>query len=233
MSLFVPLVKTAQLPRRYHLTQGYSQYHQALDMVGTYAQKVIAAQSGIVFASSWEGDGWAFGGGNVVIIDHFGPGGRRSKTAYAHMLTRSVKKGQYVLRGQVLGTVDSTGNSNGNHLHFAFAEAIGNPDLYYSYHWYDPRLYMKAHAYMNGKQGHGSRSNSSFTLNTFIVNANVNMRASASLSANILRTTRVKENTVYLATVSGATWNGSKVWHKLWSPSAGVCYVHSLLGVLS
>ena len=41
-------------------------------------------------------------------------------TLYAHMLagSRRVTAGQSVSQGQVLGTVGSTGNSSGTHLHF-------------------------------------------------------------------------------------------------------------------
>ena len=41
-------------------------------------------------------------------------------TLYAHMLagSRQVSPGQKVSQGQVLGTVGSTGNSSGTHLHF-------------------------------------------------------------------------------------------------------------------
>lgn len=239
MSLYVPLAKTAQFPKRYYLTQGYSKFHQALDLVGSHGQKVLAPQSGRVFASSWEGDPgpnstpWAFGGGNVVIIDHFGAGKRRSKSSHAHLLTRSVKQGQYVMRGQVIGSADSTGNSTGQHLHWSVAYASGNPLAYNSYQWVDPRLYMAAHSYQNGSQGNGSQVNNPYFRNTFIVNASVRIRSGASLSAKILKTTKVKESIVYLDTVNGSLWSGSDDWVEGWHPTLGICYVHSVLGVFS
>ena len=39
-------------------------------------------------------------------------------TAYAHMTRRLVSAGQTVAAGQQVGTVGSTGNSTGPHLHF-------------------------------------------------------------------------------------------------------------------
>ena len=54
------------------------------------------------------------GYGNHVIIDH----GYGYKTLYAHMKKYSVKKGQKVKRGEVIGYVGSTGTSVAPHLHY-------------------------------------------------------------------------------------------------------------------
>ena len=54
------------------------------------------------------------GYGNHVIIDH----GYGYKTLYAHMQKYSVKKGQKVKRGEVIGYVGSTGTSVAPHLHY-------------------------------------------------------------------------------------------------------------------
>ena len=54
------------------------------------------------------------GYGNHVIINH----GYGYKTLYAHMKKYSVKKGQKVKRGEVIGYVGSTGTSVAPHLHY-------------------------------------------------------------------------------------------------------------------
>lgn len=56
-----------------------------------------------------------------------------SGTGYAHLYTIAVKVGQQVAEGQVIGTVGSTGNSTGCHLHFNYYRQYGvwvydNPD---------------------------------------------------------------------------------------------------------
>lgn len=54
------------------------------------------------------------GYGTHVIIDH----GYGYETLYAHMGSVSVKKGEKVTRGQIIGTVGNTGTSTAPHLHY-------------------------------------------------------------------------------------------------------------------
>ncbi len=72
------------------------------------------------------------GYGNYVTISH----GGGISTLYAHMMSKSatVKKGDTVVKGQIIGYVGTTGNSTGYHLHIEF---IVNGTRV------DPALYIK------------------------------------------------------------------------------------------
>ncbi|PIR74222.1 MAG: hypothetical protein COU35_03600 [Candidatus Magasanikbacteria bacterium CG10_big_fil_rev_8_21_14_0_10_47_10] len=54
------------------------------------------------------------GYGNLVKIDH----GGGYETRYGHLANFSVTSGEYVFQGQKLGTIGTTGNSSGTHIHF-------------------------------------------------------------------------------------------------------------------
>lgn len=84
-------------------------YHTGLDFVGALGSPIYAAADGTVVSAKPEG---AYG--NMVKIKH----ADGSRTLYAHLTSFSVKKGDTVERGQRIGSLGSTGNSSGPHLHF-------------------------------------------------------------------------------------------------------------------
>lgn len=88
---------------------GIYKRHTGTDIGASYGAEIVAANSGTVTLA-----GWNSGYGNCVIIDH---GGGKA-TLYGHMSAYSVSQGQTVSKGQRIGSVGSTGNSTGPHLHF-------------------------------------------------------------------------------------------------------------------
>ncbi len=87
--------------------------HTGLDIAKGCGVPVKAADGGKVIQVKWRG-----GYGKVVVINHGSRGGKNHSTLYAHLSSQSVKTGQTVSQGQVVGRIGTTGNSTGCHLHF-------------------------------------------------------------------------------------------------------------------
>ncbi len=116
------------LAKKYYITSYYDDpeylkdfgtHHYALDVGGTTSNPIrgadiYATKSGTVSKSAYQ----AGGAGNYVVIDH----GNGELSYYYHLDSRAVSAGQKVKQGQKIGTVGSTGNSTGPHLHFAIKQ---------------------------------------------------------------------------------------------------------------
>ncbi len=74
---------------------------------------VVAADGGVVVFAGFN-QSVNFGYGLYIIVDH----GGGVMTLYAHLNRFLVQVGQSVAKGQPIGTVGSTGNSTGPHLHY-------------------------------------------------------------------------------------------------------------------
>lgn len=93
---------------------GASTNHKGVDIGGVgYSTNVLATKAGVVITSKFSSSY-----GNYVVISH-GPG---NTTLYAHMSSRSVKEGDPVTQGQVIGVTGNTGISRGAHLHYEITE---------------------------------------------------------------------------------------------------------------
>ena len=94
---------------RFHPILKVWRLHDGSDFGAPTGTPVYAAQSGRVTAVGWFG-----GGGKTIIIDH----GSGIKTYYLHLSAYSVDVDDQVSAGQRIGSVGSTGNSTGAHLHY-------------------------------------------------------------------------------------------------------------------
>ncbi len=83
--------------------------HTGLDIAAPRGTDIYAVQGGVVVTSSYAPSSY----GNYVVLSH----GGGMTTLYAHMSSRSVKVGDIVAQGQVIGKVGMTGSATGNHLH--------------------------------------------------------------------------------------------------------------------
>lgn len=135
-------------------SSGDRRNHNGIDIVDRPGSSIIAAASGRVVESYAEP---AFG--NRITIDHGLDGrGIRSQTVYKHLATRLVSKGEFVSRGEQIGTMGRTGTLAGGlvHLHFELHRASNR----YGMQPVDPHQFWLAgpgRVTCFGKTGHAAR----------------------------------------------------------------------------
>lgn len=84
--------------------------HRAIDIAGSIGNPVYASDAGVIVYSNWNENGY----GNLIVIDH----GNGWQSVYAHLDTFAKYCGENVDQGEIIGTLGTTGNSTGPHLHF-------------------------------------------------------------------------------------------------------------------
>ncbi|MDF2921141.1 MAG: family metallopeptidase [Paenibacillaceae bacterium] len=99
----------------------WGKLHKGIDLTGNKA--IRASDNGKVEYVGYKSDY-----GNHIIITHL----NGYKTLYGHLSASSVKVGQIVEKGERIGTMGSTGDSTGTHLHFEIIRngAVENPLKY-------------------------------------------------------------------------------------------------------
>ena len=99
-------------------------FHKGVDIASTEGNPVVSSGDGIVSRVGYDEDGY----GNLVVVDH----GHGLQTYYAHLAEIKTKKDKKVQRGEIIGSVGSTGRSTGPHLHYEVRifDIPVNPDNY-------------------------------------------------------------------------------------------------------
>lgn len=109
--LFTPTTVHAQQfvwPVSCPITSYFGGAHLGIDLGCGWGTPIVAVESGTVTFAGWDTTGF----GNRVDIDN-----GTNNWRYAHLETIAVWYGQAVSQGQYIGSVGSTGNSTGPHLH--------------------------------------------------------------------------------------------------------------------
>lgn len=102
--------------------------HKGIDIHARKGTPVVAIADGIIT----DRDKGGLGGKTLWLK----PAGRSWSAYYAHLDKQLVKEGQWVRKGQVIGTVGNTGNARTtpSHLHFGIKQGS---------HWVNPMPYVQ------------------------------------------------------------------------------------------
>jgi len=109
-------VQFSRISSRYNKRRRISYYgrtkpHYGTDFAAPVGTPIRTTASGTVVAASY-----TRGNGKYVTIRHNGT----YSTQYLHMKKRTVRKGQYVKQGDIIGTVGMTGYTSGPHVCYRF-----------------------------------------------------------------------------------------------------------------
>ncbi len=115
----------------HHVTSAFGQrryrWHYGTDLRVSIGDTIASVFDGIVRISKYNPGGY----GHYVVVRH----DNGLETLYGHMSKRSVKVGQRVKAGELLGLAGNTGRSSGPHLHFEVryqGNAI-NPEVLFNF----------------------------------------------------------------------------------------------------
>ena len=98
-------------PRRRHPIHKSIRAHRGIDYAAPRGTPVFAAGDGRVAQA-----GYSRANGNYIVVSH----GPQYTTKYLHLTKRHTKRSARVKKGQIIGTVGSTGYATGPHLHYEF-----------------------------------------------------------------------------------------------------------------
>lgn len=121
-AILYPLAKTGRISSlfgwRTHPIFGNRRFHSGTDIAAPQGTPVLAAYSGRVATASY-----LRGYGLTVILRHADD---TQESRYAHLSEIFVRPGDWVAQGTEIGSVGSTGNSTGPHLHFEWRQRQGS-----------------------------------------------------------------------------------------------------------
>ncbi len=111
-----PYKGTFRISQAYRNMRSNGTYHQGFDLVGISDKHIYSPVSGVVERAGWENpNNHGQGFGQYVRIRI---GSTNYRMYFGHLSSISVRVGQSVNPGDLLGVEGSTGHSTGSHLHW-------------------------------------------------------------------------------------------------------------------
>ena len=96
----------------------WANYHTGLDFAAPSGTPLVAMANGVITSVGYDG---AYGNKTVLTLED------GTELWYCHQTSTSVTEGDVVRPGQVIGSVGSTGNVTGPHLHLEVRPGAGDP----------------------------------------------------------------------------------------------------------
>lgn len=107
-TMLIPVTHEARLGSPYGIRD--HRLHRGVDIQVEKGEPMVAAYPGEVIVSRYNKGGY----GHYVIVEH----ANGLQTLYGHLAERSVKVGDQLFPGDIVGLAGNTGKSSGAHLHF-------------------------------------------------------------------------------------------------------------------
>ena len=111
-------VDSYQLTARFGEYGLWSSYHTGLDFAAPSGTPIHAVAGGVVTSIGYDG---SYGNKTVITLDD------GTELWFCHQTTYAVSEGQEVRAGDIIGTIGSTGNVTGPHLHLEVRPGGGDP----------------------------------------------------------------------------------------------------------
>ena len=96
----------------------WASYHTGIDFNGNTGDPIRSVANGVVTSAGYDG---AYGNKTVVTLDD------GTEIWYCHQNSFGVSVGEVVQAGDVIGTIGTTGNVTGSHLHLEVRPGGGDP----------------------------------------------------------------------------------------------------------
>lgn len=118
LNIWVMPLDSISLTARFGEYGLWSSYHTGLDFNGNTGDPIYAIANGVVTSVGYDG---AYGNKTVVTLED------GTEIWFCHQTTMDVSEGEVVRAGETIGTVGTTGNVTGSHLHLEVRPGGGDP----------------------------------------------------------------------------------------------------------